>query len=39
VPYYAERGILVSVDADQPPGSVTTGIQSRLSGLARAAGR
>jgi len=39
VPYYAERGILVSVDADQPPGSVTTDIQSRLSGLARAAGR
>ena len=31
VPYYTERGILVAVDADQPPDSVTTEIQSRLS--------
>jgi adenylate kinase len=34
VPYYTERGILVAVDADQPPDSVTAEIQSRLSGLA-----
>jgi adenylate kinase len=33
VPYYTERGILVAVDADQPPDSVTTDIQARLSGL------
>jgi adenylate kinase len=39
VPYYTERGILVAVDADQPPDAVTADIQSRLSGLARAAGR
>jgi adenylate kinase len=39
VAYYAERGILVTVDADQPPDSVTADIQARLSGLARAAGR
>ncbi|HEX9358907.1 MAG TPA: hypothetical protein VF933_34505 [Streptosporangiaceae bacterium] len=32
VPYYAERGILVAVDADQPPGSVTADIQARLPG-------
>jgi adenylate kinase len=32
VPYYTERGILVAVDADQPPGSVTAGIQAGLSG-------
>lgn len=38
VPYYTERGILVEVDADQPPDSVTASIQSRLSGLARPAG-
>jgi adenylate kinase len=31
VPYYAERGILVTVDADQPPDSVTTDIKARLS--------
>jgi adenylate kinase len=31
VPYYTERGILVAVDADQPPDSVTADIQSRLS--------
>jgi adenylate kinase len=33
VPYYAERGILVAVDADQPPHSVTADIQVRLSEL------
>ncbi len=33
VPYYKERGILVAVDADQPPDSVTADIQARLSGL------
>ena len=33
VPYYTERGILVAVDADQPPDSVTADIQTRLSGL------
>ncbi len=36
VPYYTERGILVAVDADQPPDSVTTGIQARLSELSPA---
>ena len=35
VPYYTERGILVAVDADQPPDSVTADIQIRLSGLTR----
>ena len=39
VPYYTERGILVAVDADQPPEAVTADIQARLSGLARAADR
>jgi adenylate kinase len=34
VPYYTERGILVSVDADQPPDSVTADIQAQLSGLS-----
>jgi adenylate kinase len=34
VPYYTERGILVAVDADQPPDAVTAGIQTRLSGLS-----
>jgi adenylate kinase len=33
VPYYTERGILVSVDADQPPDDVTADIQARLSRL------
>jgi adenylate kinase len=33
VPYYAQRGILVAVDADQPPDSVTADVQARLSGL------
>jgi adenylate kinase len=32
VPYYTERGILVAVDADQPPDSVTADIQARLTG-------
>ena len=31
VPYYKERGILVEVDADQPPDSVTAEIEARLS--------
>jgi adenylate kinase len=30
VPYYAERGILITVDADQPPDSVTAGIEAGL---------
>ena len=33
VPYYTERGILVAVDADQPPDSVAADIQTRLSKL------
>jgi adenylate kinase len=33
VPYYTERDILIAVDADQPPDSVTADIQARLSGL------
>ena len=33
VPYYAERGILVAVDADQPPDFVAADIQARLAGL------
>jgi adenylate kinase len=33
VRYYTERGILVAVDADQPPDSVTADIRARLSGL------
>ena len=32
VPYYTERGILVAVDAGQPPDSVTADIQAGLSG-------
>ena len=32
IPYYTERGILVAVDADQPPDSVTADIEARLSG-------
>jgi adenylate kinase len=39
VPYYTERDILIAVDADQPPDSVTADIQARLAGLARTAGR
>jgi adenylate kinase len=34
VAYYRERGILVAVDADQPPDSVTAEIQARLSELS-----
>ena len=34
VPYYEERGILITVDADQPPDSVTADIQTRLSELS-----
>ena len=34
VPYYTERGILVAVDADQPPDAVTAGIQDGLSKLS-----
>jgi adenylate kinase len=33
VPYYRDRGILVPVDADQPPELVTAAIQAGLSGL------
>jgi adenylate kinase len=33
VPYYTERAILVPVDADRPPDSVTADIQSRLARL------
>ena len=33
VPYYTERGIVVTVDADQPPDSVTADIQTRLSSV------
>jgi adenylate kinase len=33
VRYYKERGILVAIDADQPPDSVTADIQAGLSGL------
>jgi adenylate kinase len=33
IPYYTERGILIAVDADQPPDSVAADIQARLSGL------
>jgi adenylate kinase len=34
VAYYQERGILVAVDADQPPESVTAEIKARLSELS-----
>jgi adenylate kinase len=34
VPYYQERGILIAVDADQPPESVTAGIRAGLAGLS-----
>ncbi len=33
VPYYTERGILLAVDADQPPDSVTADILARLAEL------
>jgi adenylate kinase len=39
VPYYTERDILIAVDADQPPDSVTAEIQARLARLARTPGR
>jgi adenylate kinase len=31
VPYYEQRGILIAVNADQPPDDVTAGIRSRLT--------
>jgi adenylate kinase len=34
VPYYADRGILVTVNADQPPDAVTAEIRDRLSDLS-----
>jgi adenylate kinase len=34
VPYYTERGILVAVNADQPPDAVTADIQAGLSKLS-----
>jgi adenylate kinase family enzyme len=36
IAYYQERGILVTVDADQSPEAVTAEIQRRLSGLSLA---
>ena len=36
VSYYTERGILLAVDADQPPESVTADIEARLSEKVRA---
>jgi adenylate kinase len=33
VPYYAERGILVTVNADQPPDAVTAEIKGRLAAV------
>jgi adenylate kinase family enzyme len=36
IAYYQDRGILVTVDADQPPDAVTAEIQDRLSGLSLA---
>jgi adenylate kinase len=38
VPYYEERGIVIAVDADQPPDSVTGDIQAGLSRLSLPAG-
>jgi adenylate kinase family enzyme len=32
IDYYRDRGILLAVDADQPPEAVTAEIQTRLSG-------
>jgi adenylate kinase len=34
VPYYEDRGILIAVDADQPPESVTADIRAALAGLS-----
>jgi adenylate kinase len=31
ISYYRDRGILLAVDADQPPGAVATEILTRLS--------
>jgi adenylate kinase len=36
VPYYTERGILITVDADQPAESVTAGILAGLASLSQA---
>jgi len=36
VPYYTQRGILITVDADQPPEAVTADIQAGLSRLSLA---
>ncbi|HEX4094888.1 MAG TPA: adenylate kinase [Trebonia sp.] len=33
VPYYAERGILITVNGDQPPDAVTAEIKDRLADL------
>ena len=33
VPYYTERGILITVDADQPPDAVTAGIKAQLPAI------
>jgi adenylate kinase len=33
VPYYTQRGILLTVNADQPPDAVTADIQAGLAGL------
>jgi adenylate kinase len=33
VPYYTERGIIVAVNADQPPDAVTADIEAKLSKL------
>jgi adenylate kinase len=33
VPYYTERGILLTVNADQPPDAVTADIRAGLAGL------
>jgi adenylate kinase len=38
VPYYEERGILVRVDADQPPDAVTAGIRAGLAVLGISTG-
>jgi adenylate kinase len=35
VPYYRERGILMPVNADQPPETVTAEIKARLTGLSQ----
>jgi adenylate kinase len=35
IPYYTERGILIAVDANQPPDAVTADIEHQLAGLPR----